>query len=727
MSQNYQIQWKRLHENLELTKDDRSLFLSAIEIFEAWLLVLESEQIEKAVDFAIDISGLVKKEFGLRLPSVIAVILWQPYIDGFIEEKDVDLVFGESILSLLQGIQKIEKMDTSKTEIHSENFIQLILSLSSDIRVVLLKTAERLHSVRGLETQNTKIQQKIAKEVSSLYGPIAHRMGLYLVKMEFEEAGMKYLNSEDYKSIATKLNETRKSREQYIQNFIRPLQEKLKKSGYIYEINGRPKSINSIWHKMKAQGVEFEEVYDLFAIRIVLDGKLENEKADCWQVYSVVTDHYMPNPNRLRDWISSPKINGYESLHTTVIGADGKWVEVQIRTRRMNEIAEHGHAAHWKYKDNKQASQSMQDDTWLGSIRTALESPDIANTQDEHDTKTELYSNQIYIFTPQNDLIKLRAGSCILDFAFAIHTKVGYHCTGAKVNGRIVPIKYTLINGDQVEILTSAQQKPKSDWLNLVKTSKARTRIKMVLKQAEFKNSDEGKETLKRKFEQWRIKYDVTTIHRLVNFLNLKNALEMYQQVADNKVDLTAVRDWLREKDPAEYLKEKIVQDKRIDSFNKSTVRQEDCLIINDTLDRIDFKLSKCCNPIFGDEVFGFITVGEGTKIHRMNCPNAKQMISRYPYRVVKVRWTENHVDDAYYTVNIRLTGMDDIGIINEVSKVISSDLRVNMRAMKIHSDDGFFTGQITLAVSDRNHLNIIIKKINQVKGIMTVQRSDDQ
>jgi len=727
VNQDYKINWNRLHESLELNENERDLFRNACEIFDNWLLSIDPGLTSDAVDFAFSVGELVKNEFSLKLYSIIVVILWQPYVNGFLEEKDVKLTFGNSIYSLLQGIHKIEKMDTSKTDIHSENFIQLILSLSSDIRVVLIKTAERLYSVRALAVQNLEVQHKIAMEVYSLYGPIAHRMGLYLVKAEFEEAGMKYLYPEEYKSISAKLNETKKSRETYIRNFIKPLREKLEKRGYVCEINGRSKSINSIWHKMKVQGVEFEEVYDLFAIRIVLDGKLENEKADCWQVYSIVTDHYMPNPNRLRDWISTPKINGYESLHTTVIGADGKWVEVQIRTRRMNEIAEHGHAAHWKYKEDGSVNQNGQEDMWLGSIRTALESPELLEKPDGTDSKTELYSKQIYIFTPQNDLIKLRTGSCILDFAFAIHTNVGYHCTGAKVNGRIVPIKYTLVNGDQVEILTSTQQKPKSDWLNLVKTSKARARIKMVLKQAEFKNSDEGKETLKRKFEQWRIKYDVTTIHRLVNYLNLKNALELYQQVAEGKLDLTAVRDWLKEKDPAEYLKEKTVQDKRIESFVKSSVNQEDCLIINDNLSRVDYKLAKCCNPIFGDEVFGFITVGDGTKIHRVNCPNAKQMISRYPYRIVKVKWTEDHAYDAHYTVNVRLTGMDDIGIINEVSKVISSDLKVNMRAMKIQSDDGFFSGMISLAVSDRNHLNTILKKISQVKGIMTVQRSDDK
>jgi len=724
VNQNYQIDWNKLHNNLELREHELILFQNACEILENWIEKLEPELIKESEEFVLGVGELARDEFGLRLPSILVTVLWKPYIDGFTDKIDIEKVFGESVFKLLKAIQKIEKLDTSKTDIHAENFMQLILSLSPDVRVVLLKTAERLYTVRNLAVHKQIIQHRIAKEVSTLYGPIAHRLGLYLVKTEFEEAGMKFLYPEDYKNIATKLNETKKSRESYIRNFIKPIKAKLEKKGYICEINGRPKSIHSIWNKMRTQGVEFEEVYDLFAIRIVLEGKLENEKSDCWQVYSIVTDHYLPNPKRLRDWISSPKTNGYESLHATVIGVDGKWVEVQIRSRRMDMIAEHGHAAHWKYKED---NQSSREDSWLGDIRKALESSDTNVDSEGKDAKTELYSKQIYIFTPQNDLIKLRADSSVLDFAFAVHTNVGYHCTGAKVNGRIVPIKHTLINGDQVEIMTSAQQKPKSDWLNLVKTSKARTRIKRVLKQAEFKNSEEGKEILKRKFEQWKIKYDVTTIHRLVNFLYLKNALEMYQQVADNKVDLPSIRDWLKEKDPAEYLKEKSSPDKRIESFIKSTVRQEDCLIIDDTLDRIDYKLSKCCNPIFGDDVFGFITVSEGTKIHRINCPNAKQMISRYPYRIVKVQWTEQHVDDTFYTVNIRLTGMDDIGIINEVSKVISSDLRVNMRGMKIQSEDGFFAGEITLAVNDRNHLNIILKKIKQVKGILTVQRSDDQ
>lgn len=696
----------------------------AQEIFANWIRGVDDESGSRATQFSNSICDIIIREFGLHLPSVLVGILWKPYLEGFLSDQTLLQQFGPVVKRLLEGIKRIETMDTSKTTIHAENFIQLILSISPDVRVVLLKTAERLFAGRSLKDKDPRTQIKTAREVFTLYGPIAHRMGLYLVKNEFEEAGMKYLHPEEYKSIAQKLNETKSSREKYIKNFIQPLESKLQKKGYTCEIKGRPKSIYSIWNKMKSQGVEFDEVYDLFAIRIVLSGELENEKADCWQVYSIVTDQYQPNPNRLRDWISSPKSNGYESLHTTVIGPDGKWVEVQIRTQRMDQIAEHGHAAHWKYKEN---AQSKEEDGWLGSMRKALEAPDISGESDGKAAKTELYSDQIYIFTPQNDLIKLRSGSCILDFAFAVHTNVGYHCTGAKVNGRIVPIKHTLINGDQVEILTSAQQKPKSDWLNIVKTTKAKTRIKRVLKEAEFKDTEEGKETLKRKFEQWRIKYDVTTIHRLVNFLNVKNALELYQQVAENKVDLAAVRDWLKEKDPAEYLKEKVSQDKKIDNFIKSTVRQEDCLIIDDALDRVDYKLAKCCNPIFGDEVFGFVTVTEGTKIHRINCPNAKQMVNRYPYRVVKVQWTEDHGDGAYYTVNIRISGMDDIGIINEVSRVISSDLRVNMRAMKVQSDDGFFQGQITLVVSDRNHLNAIIKKIQQVKGILSVQRSDDQ
>jgi GTP pyrophosphokinase len=405
-----------------------------------------------------------------------------------------------------------------------------------------------------------------------------------------------------------------------------------------------------------------------------------------------------------------------------VIGPEGKWVEVQIRTKRMDEIAEVGHASHWKYKEHKNGDSP---DSWLSRIRKSLEAS-VVEHQEGKDYKRELYSDQIYVFTPMGDLIKLRRGSVILDFAFAVHTNVGFHCTGAKVNGKIVPFKHELVNGDQVEVLTSPQQKPKSGWLNIVMTAKAKSRIKRVLKEAEYQNADEGKETLKRKFEQWRIKYDVTTIHKLVSRFELSNALDLYQNVAENKIDLAEMRDFLRDKDPAEYIKEKQVSDKSIESFKKTLLKSEDYLIIDDSLDNIEYTMAKCCNPIFGDEVFGFVRVFEGTSIHRQDCPNAEQMIKRYPYRILKVRWTDKHGEDTHYTVNIRISGVDDIGIVNEISEVISRDLKVNMRGLNVNSGDGFFTGLLTLVVQDKKHLDTIIRRLLRVKGVMSVKRSDE-
>ena len=722
MDQIYQIDWKKLALEKDVSGKNEELLQHASEVFYNSLDSLSSDKQLNATKTLEMLTGILVTELGLGLPSVIVAVLWKSmsYLPLTEETKEE---YGEEVKGLLSGLSKINNLDTSKTDIHSENFIQLIISLSPDVRLVMIKLAERICTVRMIKEFNNSDQLRISREVSTLYGPVAHRLGLYRIKTEFEEIGMKYLHSNDYKHIAEKLNETKRSRDLYIESFVEPLESELLKRGYKCEVKGRPKSIHSIWGKMKSQEVDFEEVYDLFAIRIIMDGKLENEKADCWQVYSLVTDQYQPNPNRLRDWISSPKPNGYESLHTTVIGPGGKWVEVQIRTRRMDEVAEMGHAAHWKYKENKESDRS---DDWLGRIRNALLTPDQSDEFGDTKAKTELYSNQIYIFTPKNDLIKIKASATVLDFAFAIHTKVGYHCTGAKVNGRIVPIKHELINGDLIEILTSAQQKPKVAWLKIVKTSKAKSRIKRVLKEAEFENADVGKDTLKRKFEQWKVKYDVSTIHRLVNYLKFNDALQLYQAIYDGKVDLQNVKDFLKDKTPAEIIKEKIIPGKNIENFAKSTIKQEDCLIIDELFDRIDFKLSKCCNPIFGDEVFGFITVMEGTKIHRVNCPNAKQMIKRYPYRVVKVRWTEQHGDDSQYTVNTTVTGIDDIGILNEISKVISSDLRVNMRAMNITTSDGFFSGKITLVVADKNHLETVMVKVRQVKGVLNVQRSDE-
>ncbi len=668
------------------------------------------------------IARIVLEELGLGAPSVLATLLTFQNVIAPLPEKELSGRFGESVAALVQGLRKIAGLNTSKTSIHTENFIFLLLGLSADTRVILIKLAERLHATREIEELDNSAQKELAREIADLYAPIAHRLGLYRIKTQFEEFSMKILYPEEHGDIARKLSETREDREKYIGDFNKPLITRLQKAGYECEVKGRSKSIYSIWKKMKTQGVDFDEVYDLFAIRVILNNPGNNEKADCWQVYSIVTDEYQPNPNRLRDWISTPKPNGYESLHTTVIGPEGKWVEVQIRTKRMDEIAEVGHAAHWKYKESKEGSES---DDWLGRLRQSLETS-LGAKPNTPDSKKELYSDQIFVFTPQGDLIKLRSGSVILDFAFAVHTNVGYHCTGAKVNGKIVPLRHKLVNGDQVEVLTAAQQKPTSDWLNIVKSSKARARIKRVLKEAVYQNAEEGKDTLKRKFEQWRVKYDVTTIHKLVSRFGLKNALELYQRVAENKIDLAEMKNYLRDKDPAEYLREKTLGDKSIESFKKTILQSEDYLIIDDSLDNVEYSMAKCCNPIFGDEVFGFVRVVGGTSIHRQDCPNAEQMITRYPYRILKVRWTAKHGDKAHYTVNIRISGVDDIGIVNEISKVISSDLKVNMQSMNVSSSDGFFTGLLTLVVLDKKHLDIIIRRLLKVKGVLSAKRSDE-
>ncbi len=670
-----------------------------------------------------ELTPIIINELGLGDASHAACLLTIPYNKGSLNAAQVTENFGLPLLNILDGLKKIENLNTSRTKIHADKFIQLLLSISDDVRVILIKTGERLQEIRSIVRLPEETRLKLAHDAGDLFAPIAHRLGLYLIKNEFEEASMKYLLHDIYRDVSRRLSETRSNRDEYISRFINPLKRELQKKGYQCDIKGRTKSIPSIWRKMVHQTVEFDEVYDLFAIRIILMNRSDNEKADCWQVYSIVTDLYQPNPNRLRDWISTPKLNGYESLHTTVIGPEGRWVEVQIRTQRMDAYAEKGHAAHWRYKENTGDAEGVE---WLSQIRDALETSGDSGSTGESKAKTELYSDQIYIFTPKGDLLKLTSGSTVLDFAFAVHSQVGYHCTGARVNDQMVPIRHKLVNGDQVEVTISQQQKPKTDWLNWVHTSKAKTRIKRFLKQADYQDADIGKEILSRKLSQWRIKQDVTTIQRIVNWLNLKDALELYQQISDTKIDLTSIRDYLRDKAPSELLKEKLSTIKTVDSFVKTGSQTQDYLVIDDTLGNVDYKLAKCCNPIFGDEVYGFVTVHVGTKIHRVNCPNAHQMIERYPYRIVKVRWTDSHGAGRGFTVNVLITGKDNILVVNEISRLISSDLKVSMRSMNLVSKDGQFDGTYTLIVQDRPHLETIMNRIKRTKGVLSVRRSDE-
>ena len=680
----------------------------------------ESDQIQARIS---GMAAIVAEEFGLGSLSEAACYLSLPYNKGWLLPERITSEFSPVMLRILDGLKKIDGLNTSRTRIHADKFIQLLLSISEDVRIILIKTGERLFALRNIHSLPPDEQLRMAHEARDLYAPIAHRLGLYLIKQEFEEVALKYQQPDVFGTILRKLDESKSNREEYINRFIEPLRNELVAKGYRCDIKGRTKAIPSIWRKMMVQGVDFEEVYDLFAIRIILDNPSDNEKADCWQIYSIVTDIYQPNPQRLRDWISSPKPNGYESLHTTVIGPEGRWVEVQIRTRRMDEIAEKGHAAHWRYKEN---NLDVEGTAWLSEIREALGTSLGTRNADEVRAKTELYSDQIYIFTPQGDLLKLRSGSTVLDFAFAVHSEVGSKCTGARVNGQIVPIRQRLVNGDQVEVLTAAQQRPNLNWLNIAITSKARARIKRFLKEAEFNKADEGKEILNRKLEQWRIKDDVSTIQKIVNWLNLKDALNLYQAVAENRVDMASLKEFLREKAPSEILREKAAPVRKISAFAKTVSQQEDYLIIDNALDRVDYRMAKCCNPIYGDEVFGFVTVKDGTKIHRINCPNAKQMIERYPYRIVKVRWSESHGETASFTVNILISGMDDISVVNEISKQLSSDPKLILRAMNIVAREALFEGTYTLNVQDKVHLDSIINRLRKIKGIISVRRSDD-
>jgi GTP diphosphokinase / guanosine-3',5'-bis(diphosphate) 3'-diphosphatase len=707
-----------------MTTREVNLPALAQELLNEFLLTLPETEAATIRKKLTELAGIILSELGLGDTSHAACLLTIPYNYGWLDTARVAENFGTPMVNILDGLKKIERLNTSRTKIHADKFIQLLLSISDDVRVILIKTGERLMEVRAIDTLSEEVRLKLAHDAGDLFAPIAHRLGLYLIKNEFEEASMKCLLPDIYRDVSRRLAETRSNRDEYIKRFIEPMSRELLKKGYQCDIKGRTKSIPSIWRKMVHQSVDFDEVYDLFAIRIILNNPSEHEKADCWQVYSIVTDLYQPNPNRLRDWISSPKMNGYESLHTTVIGPEGRWVEVQIRTRRMDAIAEKGHAAHWRYKESGADAEGIE---WLSQVRDALETSADRPATGESRAKTELYTDQIYIFTPRGDLLKLTAGSTVLDFAFAVHSDVGYRCTGARVNGQMVPIRYKLTNGDQVEVTTSQQQKPKPDWLNWVFSSKAKARIKRFLKQADYQDADIGKEMLIRKLSQWRIKYDMTTIQRIVNWLNLKDALDLYQQISDTKIDLSSIRDYLKDKAPSELLKEKLTTIKTVDSFVKTTSQTQDYLVIDDTLGNVDYKLAKCCNPIFGDEVYGFVTVKEGTKIHRVNCPNASQMIERYPYRIVKVRWTDSHGAAAGFTVNVLITGKDSIMVVNEISRLIATDLKVSMRSMNLVSKDGQFEGTYTLIVQDRPHLETIMNRIRRTKGILSVRRSDEQ
>ncbi|NQZ74845.1 MAG: bifunctional (p)ppGpp synthetase/guanosine-3',5'-bis(diphosphate) 3'-pyrophosphohydrolase [Ekhidna sp.] len=670
----------------------------------------------------LEVAEICISEIGLGTTSIVAALLHDVVEDTDYEIEDIERLFGKRVAVIIDGLTKISGVFDQGSSQQAENFRKMLLTLSDDVRVILIKLADRLHNMRTLESMPRHKQLKIANETIYLYAPLAHRLGLYAFKSELEDLYLKYSEPEVFEDIAGKINETKDSRNKFIRNFIRPIKDKLNALNIEYEIKGRPKSIHSIWNKMKKQSVPFEEVYDLFAIRIILNVSFKDEKAFCWQVYSLVTDYYQPNPDRLRDWISIPKANGYESLHTTVMSDTGKWVEVQVRTTRMDEIAEKGYAAHWKYKDGKTTDETGLE-MWIAKVREILEQNNANAIEFVDDFRSNLYSDEVFVFTPKGDLKTLPQGATALDFAFDIHTEIGEHCLGAKVNQKLVPLNFELKNGDQVEILTSNKQKPNESWLQYVVSSKAKSKIKDALKEERKVFIDEGREIVKRKLKQLKIEYKQTVLEEIANYFNVKSPVDMLYLVGTGKIDHSLIKSFVKNKKTvvekpsvrgAKDVEEKLSRVRKTDS---------DLLLLGEDLDIIDYKFAKCCNPIPGDDVFGFVTVSDGIKIHRTTCPNAAELLANYGYRIIKAKWASSRKHSFEATLSI--IGTDRMGLVSDVSNIISEELKVNMRSLSINTEGGIFEGLIRLYVEDTSHIDTLTKKLEKVNGVVKVSRSN--
>lgn len=697
------------------------------EIRKAFDMALESHKDmrrksgEPYIYHPIAVAQIAAEEIGLGTTSIVCALLHDVVEDTEITLEDIEREFGKKTAKIIDGLTKIAGVFDYNSSLQAENFRKMLLTLADDVRVILIKLADRLHNMRTMDFMPRHKQLKIASETIYLYAPLAHRLGLYAIKSELEDLSMKYLEPDTYKFIATKLNEKKAERTLFVKQFVDPINEILAEQGFVASIYGRPKSIHSIWNKMKKKNIPFEEVYDLFAIRIVLDSAPENEKADCWKAYSIVTDLYRPNPDRLRDWVSSPKGNGYESLHTTVMGPKGQWVEVQIRTQRMNEIAEKGFAAHWKYKES---SNDNGLDQWIMKVREMLNNPEANALDFLDDFKMNLFSDEIFIFTPKGALIQLPLGATALDFAFEIHTDVGAKCIGAKVNHKLVPLSYKLQNGDQVEIITSGKQVPKEDWLNIVVTAKAKSKIKSSLKEEKRKIAEEGKEILERKLKSLKITYNTDNLNKLYYYFKLSSTQELFIAVANGKIELKDLKEYVASEKEIENRGAEKNDGQQIEALlNKVKGPESDILLIGEDLQKIDYTLAACCNPIPGDDVFGFVTVSEGIKIHRTNCPNAAQLMANYGYRIVKAKW--NKQQELTFLTGLHIIGIDDVGLINNITKVISGDFKVNMRSITVDTDNGIFDGSIMIFVNDKEHLDNLIKNLLEVKGVTGVTRFD--
>ena len=669
----------------------------------------------------IAVAQIAVSEIGLGPTSVVCALLHDVVEDTDISLDDIRMMFGDKVTKIIDGLTKISGVFDQTSSLQAENFRKMLLTLSDDVRVILIKLADRLHNMRTLDSMKRDKQLKIASETLYLYAPLAHRLGLNAIKTELEDLGLKYTEPEVYEDINQKLINTQRERNRYINKFSLPIINSLTEAGMDFDIKGRSKSIKSIKDKMKKQAVPFEEIYDIFAIRIIIKCPVENEKSECWRAYSIVTDYYHPNPDRLRDWISTPKANGYESLHTTVMGPDGKWVEVQIRTERMDEIAEKGYAAHWKYKSS--AAETALDE-WIQKIRELLENPESNALDFLDDFKLNLFSEEIFVFTPKGELKTLPNNSTVLDLAYEIHSHVGNRCIAAKINNKLVSLSHQLNSGDQVEVLTSGKQKPKDEWLNFVVTAKAKSKIKEALKIEKRKKSDEGKEMLVKRLHQLKVNVNKDNLEKVKDFFAAPTLLDLYFRVAIGNLTIKAVKDAINDdgtvKVRASINKPEL---KTLEQLVSNVRGKADMLVIGEHVEKIDYKISTCCNPIPGDDVFGFVTLKDGIQIHRVNCPNATELMSNFAYRVVKAKWTNQ--ESISFLAGIKVTGTDEVGIVNNITKIISNELNVNMRSISFDTNDGIFEGTIMVFVNDTNHLTDLMKKLKKVSGVLTVNRVD--
>ena len=729
-------------QNIDLEKERKEIlnaFKGLLRACKAHRSKEDNRMIRKAFDVAVDahkdmrrksgepyiyhpiaVARICAEEMGLGPTAIVCALLHDTVEDTHITLDDVEDLFGSKVRLIIDGLTKIPEVFDENLSIQAENFRKMILTISDDLRVVMIKLADRLHNMRTLGSMRYDKRLKIASETLFLYAPLAHRLGLYSVKSELEDLALRYKEPQIYSELEEKLEKTKDVRNRFIRRFINPIKASLENEGYTYEIKARTKSISSIWRKMQKKGIPFEEIYDVFAVRIIVDVPEDQEKSAAWRIYSLVTDYYQPNPDRLRDWISTPRANGYESLHTTVMSPTGKWVEIQIRSKRMDEIAEKGLAAHYRYKESNSGETKF--DRWISEIRDLLESTEGGNALDFIDEfKLNLFNDEIYVFTPKGDLRVLPNGSTTLDFAFDIHTHIGEKCLGAKVNNKLVPLSHQLKSGDQVEIITSSKQKPKDEWLKMVTTARAKQKIKLSLKEERRIIGSDGREILERKLKQYNIPFSSENITFMEKYYNVPSASDLYFLIAKGKIDIRKLKELDLKNGLLQLPMERIVDSDHKKNSLKEINLKEDTLIIGEDFKNMDYKMAKCCNPLPGDEIFGFITIGDGIKIHRDNCPNATQMMSKYAYRIIKARWKNQYTEEREAT--LKLIGHDDIGIVHNITDIISKQQRVNMKSISFKANDGMFEGVIQVLVYDKEHLEQLISKFELVEGVKSVER----